>query len=448
MIEVLEDMNNEFKIKLTEKLESEVIAFLNTYGGNIYIGVDDFGNVVGLDGDLDKLQRNIKDRIKDNIMPSTIGLFEVYIPQYEEKKYLHIKVLEGSEKPYYLKGKGMSPDGCFMRVGSSIQSMPVNIIDNMYEKRNKSTLRNIESPKQDLTFEQLKIYYQESGFKINENFLKQLNLYTKDGKFNYVAYLLADNNGVSIRFGKYSGKTAKNLIENEDYGCCSLIKATQNIINKFEIENKTFTKINYPKREEIQLFDFDAVREAVINAMCHNDWSREYSPKFEIFSDRLVISSNGGIQAGVTEEEFLKGFSLPKNMELMKVFRDIKLVEQMGTGIIRILESYDKSVFEFFPNFIRVSFPFRENSFNKKDELTLNIKNYDMLNAIQKDILNLIRDNPKIIQDEMAEKLGTNVRTIQRNFKDLLKYNIIKRTGSNKNGRWKIMYCKYNDKSK
>ena len=90
----------------------------------------------------------------------------------------------------------------------------------------------------------------------------------------------------------------------------------------------------------IKMYDYIAVREAVVNAIVHNDWSNEYSPKFEMFSDRLVISSNGGIQDSTTKEEFLEGFSLPKNKELMKVFNDLDLVEQMGTGIIRILESY------------------------------------------------------------------------------------------------------------
>ena len=193
-------------------------------------------------------------------------------------------------------------------------------------------------------------------------------MYTDDGKYNYNAYLLADNNNISIRFGKYEGTNAVNLIENENFGNCSLIKAAKSILNKIEIENKIFTKIEYPERKEIKMYDFAAVREAVVNAIVHNDWSNEYSPKFEMFSDKLVISSNGGIQPSTTKEEFLEGYSLPRNKELMKVFNDLGLVEQMGTGIIRILQSYDKNSFEFFPNFIRVTFPFNRNIFNKDIE--------------------------------------------------------------------------------
>ena len=393
MLDVIEDVRNEFKVKLTDKFEEEVISFLNTNGGNIYLGVNDKGDIVGINGNIDLLQRTIKDRIKDNIMPSTLGLYDVIVLEENNKKYIKIIVARGSDDPYYIKGMGMTPDSCFIRVGSSIQGMPYDMINNRVNKRTRTSLRSIVSPKQDLTFSQLKIYYEEKGFNINNNFLKQLDLYTDDGKYNYNAYLLADNNTISIRFGKYEGTNAVDLIENEDFGNCSIVKATKNILNKIEIENRIFTKIEYPERKEIKMYDFAAVREAVVNAIVHNDWSNEYAPKFEMFSDRLVISSNGGIQSSTTKEEFLEGYSLPKNKELMKVFNDLDLVEQMGTGIIRILQSYDKKSFEFFPNFIRVTFPFNKDKFREEnEELT-------ELTETQKSIINLMLDSPTITQE-------------------------------------------------
>ena len=433
MMDVVEDVRNEFKIKLTDKFEEEVISFLNTNGGNIYIGVNDKGDIVGVNGNIDLLQRTIKDRIKDNIMPSTLGLYDVVVLEEGSKKYIKIIIAKGSDAPYYIKGMGMTPDSCFIRVGSSIQSMPYDMINNRVNKRTRISLRNIVSPKQDLTFSQLKIYYEEKGFKINNNFLKQLDLYTDDGKFNYNAYLLADNNTISIRFGKYEGTNAVDLIENEDFGNCSIVKATKNILNKIEIENRNFTKIEYPERKEIRMYDFAAVREAVVNAIVHNDWSNEYAPKFEMFSDRLVISSNGGIQPAITKEEFLEGYSLPKNKELMKVFNDLDLVEQMGTGVIRILQSYDKKSFEFFPNFIRVTFPFNENKFKIKSHE--NIKN-DKLTEIQNSIIGLMLDSPTITQDTLSRILDVNIRTIQRNIKTLIDIGLIERTGATKKGEW------------
>lgn len=432
MLDVIEDVRNEFKVKLTDKFEEEVISFLNTNGGNIYIGVNDKGDIIGINGNIDLLQRTIKDRIKDNIMPSTLGLYDVIVLEKDNKKYIKVIIAKGSERPYYLKGMGMTPDSCFIRVGSSIQSMPNEMINNEFSKRTRNSLKNIVSPKQDLTFSQLKIYYEEKGFSINNNFLKQLDLYTDDGKYNYNAYLLADNNSISIRFGKYDGINSVNLIENEDFGNCCIIKATKNILNKLEIENKTFTKIEYPERKEIKMYDYIAVREAVVNAIVHNDWSNEYSPKFEIFSDRLVISSNGVIQDNTTKEEFLEGFSLPKNKELMKVFNDLDLVEQMGTGIIRILQSYNKDSFEFFPNFIRVTFPFNENKFKTN---TKEIKNNN-LTEIQNSIIGLMLDSPTITQETLARLLDVNIRTIQRNIKTLIDVGLIERIGATKKGEW------------
>ena len=437
MVGAVEDVRNEFKIKLTDKFEEEVIAFLNTNGGNIFLGIDDKGSIIGVKGNIDLLQRTIKDRIKNNIMPSTLGLFDVAVLEKDNKKYIKVIVARGNERPYYLKGMGMTPDSCFIRVGSSIQSMPNDMINNEFSKRTRNSLKNIISPKQDLTFSQLKIYYEEKGFSINNNFLNQLELYTDDRKFNYVAYLLADNNSISILFGKYEGTNSVNLIENEDFGNCSLIKATKNILNKIKLENKIFTKIEYPERKEIKMYDYDAVREAVVNAIVHNDWSNEYSPKFEMFSDKLVISSNGGIQESTSKEEFLQGFSLPKNKELMKVFRDLDLVEQMGTGIIRILESYDKSSFEFFPNFIRVTFPFNENKFNI--EKRVSVRTLENLTEIQNSIISLMSDSPTITQDKLARLLDVNIRTIQRNIKDLIELGIVERIGATKKGEWKVI---------
>ena len=87
------------------------------------------------------------------------------------KKYIKVIIAKGNDDPYYIKGMGLTPDSCFIRVGSSIQSMPYDMINNRANKKTRISLRNIVSPKQDLTFSQLKIYYEEKGFKINNNFL-------------------------------------------------------------------------------------------------------------------------------------------------------------------------------------------------------------------------------------------------------------------------------------
>lgn len=438
MLDVLEDKRNEFKMKLNDTLEKEVIAFLNTDGGNIFIGVDDEGNINELNN-IDLLQRTIK----DNIMPSTQGLYDVVVREKNEKKYIQVVVAKGNQRPYYLKGMGMTPDSCFIRVGSAVESMNQETILNLFSNRARHSLKNIKSPMKELEFKTLKIYYEEKGFEINDNFLKKLDLYTEDKEFNYMAYLLSDNNHVSVQFAKYDGDDVYNLIENEDYGFCSLVKITDNILNKIKLENKTFTKIE-TRRKEIKRFDYDAVKELVTNALVHNDWSNGYTPKFEIFDNKLVISSNGGIQEGVTQEEFLKGFSNPRNPELMRIFRDLDFVEQLGTGIQRVLKTYKENIFEFFPNHIRVTIPFNNNEFMIKEKnmaytSTKRNDSFEELSALQNSMLKLIMDNPTITQDELARLLDVNKKTITRNFKILVENKYIERIGINRRGSWKVI---------
>ena len=152
MIDVVEDSRTEFKVKLVADLEETVIAFLNKDGGNIYIGVDDNGNIVGLKNNMDLFRRKIKDKIISNIEPSVLGLFDLEVLIKDDKKYLKITIAKGYETPYHIKGMGMTPDSCFIRVGSSNEKMDEHLINKMFRERTKNSLKNIISPKQDLTF--------------------------------------------------------------------------------------------------------------------------------------------------------------------------------------------------------------------------------------------------------------------------------------------------------
>lgn len=247
-----------------------------------------------------------------------------------------------------------------MRVGSSAQPMEPNVIDEMYSRRTRNSLNKIIALCQSLSFEQLQIYYQSKGLTLNNKFAETLDLLTVDGKYNYIAYLLSDDNGVSIKVAKYTGIDKLDLIENEEYGYCSLIKATKSVLNKLEIENKTFAKITSKERIEKRLVEPIALREAVINAIVHNDYTREVPPVFEIFADRIQITSYGGLPTGLNKEDFFSCRSMSRNRELMRVFKDIGLVEQLGSGMSRILKAYDKSVFDISDNFMVVKFAFAE----------------------------------------------------------------------------------------
>jgi predicted HTH transcriptional regulator len=356
-----ENTRIELKRELTKKFENEAIAFLNYHeGGIMYIGIDDDGTVFGVaapDGEMLK----IKDRLKNNICPSVMGLFDMASEKHEGKDVIKITFASGLEKPYYLKKEGMTERGAFMRVGTAVEPMPQNIIEHLYAKRVRNSLAKIQSPRQDLTFQQLKIYYEGMHKELNDQFAANLEMLNEDGKYNYNAYLLADVNGMSIKSARYSGLTRVDLVENNEYGYCCLVKATKQLLDKVELENKTYARITgKAEREERRLWNARALREAVINAIVHNDYTTEAPPKVEFFDDRIEITSIGGLVQGMTQEEFFTGLSMPRNKELMRVFRDLDVVEHLGSGIPRILEAYGRECFTFSDNFLRMTFPAAE----------------------------------------------------------------------------------------
>ena len=429
----------EFKAKLNDKMEKEIVAFLNNNeGGILYIGIDDKGQPIR-NLDLDATQLKIADRIKNNILPSTLGLFDILIETVENIAVIKVIVSSGLEKPYYIKSQGMSPSGCYIRLGSSTQPMTTTLIDELYGRRVHTTLRNTLSPRQDLTFAQLKIYYQENGLELNQQFANSLELLTPEGKYNYIAYLLADENGVSIKVAKYAGTTKVDLIENEEYGYCSLIKATKTVLEKMKIENVTRAKITSERRIEKNLIEPIPLKEALINAIVHNDFSKEIPPVFEIYSDRMVFTSYGGLIPGQSMEEFFS-FSMPRNRELMRVFKDMGLVEQLGSGMSRILEFYDKSIFDISEHFIKVTFPFCIEE--KSVIIAIDDESGDESgdeNGDDKKVLELLQREANITAKKLSEKLEMSPRKISRIIKRLRESGKIVRVGSDRKGYWKVL---------
>ena len=149
---------------------------------------------------------------------------------------------------------------------------------------------------------------------------------------------MADENNISIKIAKYKGKNKNELIENNEYGYCSIIKSVKNVLQKVDIENKTFTQITPRERIEERIWHPIALREAIINAFVHNDYTKEIAPTIEIFTDRIVITSAGSLPENLSIEEFFSGYSIPRNKELMRIFKDLELVEQLGSGVPRILQ--------------------------------------------------------------------------------------------------------------
>jgi ATP-dependent DNA helicase RecG len=237
-----------------------------------------------------------------------LGLFDVLEEEMAGKVIIKLIVASGPEKPYYLRKFGMSEKGSFIRIGTATEPMTARMIENMFTKRTRNSIGKIKSNQQKLKFEQLRIYYEESGKKLNSKFADNLNLHCEDGSFNYAGYLMSDVNAVSIKVAKYSGKTRVHLKENNEYGYCSIIKATKQVLDKLDLENKTLSRITSKERIDTRLWNSIALREAVINAIVHNDYTYEVPPKFEIFDDRIEITLQAVCLKTFLKRSFLRAF--------------------------------------------------------------------------------------------------------------------------------------------
>ena len=305
------------------------------------------------------------------------------------------------------------------------------------------SIKNILSPRKDLTFSQLRIYYEEKGLRLNDNFLRSLELLTDDGQLNYAAYLLADENGNSMKLAKYAGNDRYELISNNEYGYCCLLTATQKVLDKLDVENKVSTVITPTGRHDTPQWNKIAIREALINAVVHNDYSYGAPSKVELFSDHLEITSIGRIPDGLSKEDFFNGVSLPRNKELMRVFRDVEMVEALGSGMLRIMRTYGRENFEFGDNFIRFKVKYgdlghdTENVLESQGDVRKDVRKE--LTERQSIIMDLIKENVRIGIEEMSVKMSVNEKTVRRDINILKQRGLLTRIGGRKNGCWQLV---------
>ena len=164
----------EYKRELTSELdiEKEVVAFLNyKEGGYIYIGIDKDGSTVGVN-DVDDCMLRLKDRIKHNISPSAMGLFDIAEEQKDGCSIIKVTVASGIEKPYFKTKYGMTPRGAFMRVGTSAEPMPQEQIDRLFAMRTRNSIGRIVSNRQDFGIPRILRAYGEDCFKFTDNFIR------------------------------------------------------------------------------------------------------------------------------------------------------------------------------------------------------------------------------------------------------------------------------------
>jgi len=186
-----------------------------------------------------------------------------------------------------------------------------------------------------------------------------------------------------------------------------------------------------------------ALRELIINAFAHNDYSNGDTPVFEIFSDRFEITSYGGLVAGMTREEFFTGVSRPRNPEIMRIFKDLDYAERLGSGIPYVVEKYGREIFQFSSSIIRFSLPF-DRTLEAKGQTETTQKTAQEITQkttqkITQKILDAIRQNPTVSRQELAIIVERTPDAVKQQLEKLKKTGLIRRIGPDKGGHWEIL---------
>ena len=417
----------EFKKSLSQldKGLEALSAMLNKNGyGKVVFGVLDNADIEGLKDIGQESIKKIATRIKESIVPSITP--KINLENYDELQVIEVEA-KGDQKPYACFGNYL------IRVGSENKKiMPQELGDLFFTNSNLPT-EKIEALNQDLTFNGLKSLYISNGYTINDaTFAKNMGLLTANGKYNYIAEILSDNNNCSIKVVRFKGKDKLEMISRNEFGYKCMLIALKQAFEFVLSFNETRVDVDSNlERKEINLFDKNALDEAWTNACLHNRWIRNVPPAIYIFSDRIEIISTGGLPLDFSKEEFFNGVSHPINFSLMKIMGQLNFIEQTGHGVPLIVRKYGEQAFSFYENHIVVTIPF---SFTPSfDQLKTD------LSESHNKILQILNENPSLTLKELCEVSNLGRTRVSEIITDLKEMNRIERIGNNRSGYWKVI---------
>ena len=427
----------ELKRELNKDFAKEIVAFLNTRDGTIYIGVKDNGEVIGVNN-VDKTMRETTNIVHDQILPSTDGLYKIGSSMEGDKCIVYLKVFKGN-KLYYIKKEGRSATGCFYRDGTTSPAMNEDEIERRFRetiKIERLPINEIVSTSKDLTFEIFKVKLLSKGVHINEKrFLDIYRLLAPNGKYNLLADLVSDENGVSLAVCTFKGNNKENYDKRNEYGGRSILESYKDVINYCESLNDTYIDVSSRPRKEKRMFVNAAFEEAWINACVHNRWDTGISPQVYLFDDRMEIVSEGGIPEGMSKDDFLEGVSRPVNPALMDIFKACGIVERSGHGVPEVVKAYGKEAYKFAEGRITVTIPFDKTGFNTDS----NQNSIENLTKTEKEVLEIISKDSNVTSSSLASALGISGRMAQKYLRSLKDKGIIERIGSDKTGHWSVV---------
>lgn len=336
----------EFKEVLpkSEGIAKTVIAFSNTSGGKLIIGINDKREVVGIDDtDLFDIQDKISSIIANNCSPGIMP--EMYSVNIEDKLVLVIEVARGNLKPYFLKSQGKA-DGTYIRLGATNRVADLETIAEL--ERQKRHVSFDEEICYDEEFKDLDIFpllkrFEEQGKPLNEEKLKNLKLIKEENNkicpTNALMIILGKFWHCTVKCARFKGTTMSVFTDKKEYGgdIFSILENTQSfVLNHINLKGE----IKGLYRTDTYEIPVPAIREALINAIVHRDYVNSGRDiKVGIYDDIVNFVSPGGLPNSITIEDAFSGRSEARNRVVAKVFKELGLIEQWGTGLNRIINS-------------------------------------------------------------------------------------------------------------
>ena len=452
---IKENYNVEFKGEFIEKIQNEILAFINSDGGTIYIGVEDDGNIIGIPKEKqDMIDKILSSWIRDSFYPNVNPYVKYFI---NDKDVLVIQVKKGLDKPYYLKSKGPIPTGVYIRIGSTTRQATNSEIRKMIKDSMGYMFEEEISKNQDLHFIRLSRYFESKNIEFNETKYQTLNIKNKEGQFTNFGLLVSDENPIEFKFAVYKGTTCNEfLIKKELKG--SIIEITSELLHLAELHNHVSAKIvSYqPQRIEVKSYPGASLREAIMNAICHADYSVRSNIKVEVYDNRVQITSPGGIYGDASLKDLLDGVQTFRNPSLVNALSKLDMIENYGTGLKKIIEAYPLEKYNIDDLFhISVGyFIVILYNMNYKESKSLEINQekaqetaqekaqevtQETLTEDERNIINLMKENPKITRSKIEKILNLTKDQVRYKVGKLKRIGYITRVDSTKAGYWKIL---------
>ena len=326
----------EFKSEAIPNICKSIIAFANTNGGKLYIGINDDGNISKLTN-IDDIYTRITNTIRDAILPD-ITMFIHYT--LDEQGFIIIDIAEGSAKPYYLKAKGLKSSGVFVRQGASSVPASQEQIRQFIKLSDGDSYEAMRSLNQELSFTTAQSIFRTNNLEFAASKYFALGLRNiKDNQFTNLALLISEQCLHSIKVAVFEdNENTKFQAHREFTG--SIFQQLENAFAFLMLCNQNPSNFSGLTRNDNWDYPEAAIREALLNAIIHRDYSYSGSIIINVNKQAIEFISLGGLLPGLSLEDIKLGISQPRNAKLAEIFHRLKFIESYGTGIRRIFALY------------------------------------------------------------------------------------------------------------